>query len=65
MASFDNATTGVLWIHDISASYELNDMFTIYGGVQNFTDEQPFDAEPSFPTGIRGRYGFLGVTARL
>lgn len=61
----DNATTGILWIHDISASYEVSEMFTVYGGVQNFTDEQPFDTQVSFPTGIRGRYGFLGVTAHL
>lgn len=65
VASFDNPTTGVLWMHDISASYDFSDTFTFYGGIQNVSDEQPFDTQPSFPTGIRGRYVFLGVTARL
>ncbi|MEE8046186.1 MAG: hypothetical protein V3T49_05040, partial [Dehalococcoidia bacterium] len=64
-ASFDNAMTGILWIHDVSASFTVNEMFTVYGGVQNFTDEEPFATQPSFPTGPRGRYGYLGVTARL
>ena len=65
IASFDNPVTGVLWMHDISASWQLNDTLTFYGGVQNVSDEQPFDTQPSFPTGIRGRYLFFGVTATL
>ncbi|MFQ5549537.1 MAG: TonB-dependent receptor domain-containing protein [Woeseia sp.] len=65
IASFDNPTTGVLWIHDLSASWVFSDRYSFYGGLQNFTDEQPFDTQPSFPTGIRGRYLFLGVTAAL
>jgi outer membrane receptor protein involved in Fe transport len=63
--SFDNATTGVLWVHDISGDYQINETFTAYGGVQNFTDEKPFDTQPSYPTGPRGRYWYFGVTARL
>lgn len=64
-ASFDNASSGVKWTHDVSANYEFSDRFTVYGGIQNFTDEEPFATQPSFPTGLRGRYFFAGVTATL
>ena len=64
-ASFDNGTSGVLWIHNLSGNYVISDMFTVYGGIQNLSDEQPFATQPSFPTGIRGRYFFAGVTATL
>jgi outer membrane receptor protein involved in Fe transport len=65
VASFQNPTTGELWMHDISASWVVNDTLTFYGGIQNVSDEKPFATQPSFPTGIRGRYFFAGVTATL
>lgn len=64
-AAFDNASAGSLWVHDLSASFAFNDRYTVYGGIQNFTDEEPYDTQPSFPTGTRGRYLFLGFTANL
>jgi len=64
-ASFDNGTTGVTWTHDLSANYVISDRFTAYGGIQNVTDEEPIMTQPSFPTGLRGRYVFFGVTASL
>lgn len=64
-SSFDNGVAGVKWVHDLSANYEISDRYTVYGGVQNFTDEQPYATQPSFPTGLRGRYFFAGVTATL
>ncbi|MGH8168133.1 MAG: TonB-dependent receptor domain-containing protein, partial [Woeseiaceae bacterium] len=63
--SFDNAWSGSLWIHDLSGSFAINESYTIYGGIQNVTDEDPFITQPSFPTGTRGRYLFFGVTATL
>jgi len=63
--SFDNAFSGVQWTHDVSANYAISDTLSINGGIQNFTDERPFATQPSFPTGLRGRYFFAGVTARL
>ncbi|MFQ6006871.1 MAG: TonB-dependent receptor domain-containing protein, partial [Woeseia sp.] len=63
--SFDNAESGTKWVHDLSANYEISDRYTVYGGVQNFTDEEPFATQPAFPTGLRGRYFFAGVTATL
>jgi iron complex outermembrane recepter protein len=63
--SFDNAYSGVIWIHDLSATYVLSDRYRVNGGVQNFTDARPFATQPSFPTGLRGRYFFFGFTASL
>ena len=63
--SFDNANTGSLWIHSVSGNFEISDMFTVYGGIQNLTDEEPFQTQPSFPTGLRGTYFFAGLTATL
>ena len=63
--SFDNANTGSLWIHSVSGNFEISDMFTVYGGIQNLTDEEPFQTQPSFPTGLRGIYFFAGLTATL
>lgn len=49
--------------HSVSASYDFG-AYTLRGGVNNFTDE-----EPSYPTrthgDIIGRYYFMGLTARF
>jgi outer membrane receptor protein involved in Fe transport len=48
--------------HSLSLSWAISDAFTVRGGVNNFTDE-----EPSYPTiaygDILGRRWFLGATA--
>lgn len=49
------------YIFDANASYEWNDNFTVYGGVNNFTGEDPFITETAFPSSPRGRYFFGGV----
>jgi len=63
--SFDNATTGIAWVHDISATFAVNETFQVYGGVQNLTDVRPFDSGLAFPVSPRGRYLFLGLTANM
>ncbi|MBH5323357.1 TonB-dependent receptor domain-containing protein [Aurantiacibacter sediminis] len=52
------------WIHDISVSYEANDDFTIYAGVNNLTDEQPYPTNFSYPVSPYGTSFFLGITLR-
>ena len=52
------------WSHDINISYQLNDQFTIRGGVNNLTDERPFKAEAAYPISAIGRNYFLGITAK-
>lgn len=64
-ATFENATTGVAWVHDISGTYEVNETVQVYGGVQNLTDVDPFDSGLAFPVSPRGRYFFMGLTANL
>ena len=64
-ASFDNANTGSLWGHTISGSYSFNDQLTIRAGIDNFTDEEPFATQPSYPVGPRGRFFFAGLNYRL
>ncbi len=49
------------WQHDLSASYLINDMVMVYGGVKNLTDEQPFITENAFPASPRGTFFFVGV----
>jgi len=54
---FQDAT----WVHDISASYLLNDELMVYGGIKNVTEEKPFITELAFPASPRGRFFFLGI----
>ena len=53
------------WIHDISASYTYSDEITIYGGIRNLSEADPFKTENAFPASPRGRRLFLGGTYRL
>lgn len=53
------------WIHNISASYTFSDEITLYGGIRNLSEEDPFMTEASFPGSPRGRMIFIGGTYRL
>ena len=53
------------WIHNISASYNYSDEVTLYGGIRNLNEEDPFMTENAFPTSPRGRMIFIGGTYRL
>ena len=48
-------------IHDINASYEFSDNLSIFGGINNIADEEPFLTELAWPVSPRGRTLFLGV----
>jgi outer membrane receptor protein involved in Fe transport len=52
------------WSHDLNISYELNDQFTLRGGVNNLTDERPFKAEAAYPVSAVGRNYFIGVNVK-
>ncbi len=56
---------GTTVIHDINASYELNDDLVVYGGVNNVTDEIPFATQEAWPVSPRGRTFFLGATYKM
>lgn len=57
----DSVFMDATWLHDINASYIINDSFTIYGGVNNLTEERPFLTEFAYPVSARGRFFFAGV----
>lgn len=49
------------WQHDIEASFDVNQRLSLYGGIQNFTNEKPDFASTDYPVSGVGRYFFLGV----
>ncbi len=53
------------YIHDIRGSYVYDDSLTIFGGVNNVTDEEPFASERAYPVSPIGRYAYLGLTYKL
>lgn len=57
--------TGDTFIFDVNASYELNEQFSFYGGVNNIGDKQPFSTQTAWPVGPRGRFVFFGVNYKM
>ena len=51
-----------VYIYDINASYDVSDSVTLYGGVNNIADEEPYATQTAWPVGPRGRFFFFGVT---
>lgn len=60
-----NGIADETFIHDILFSYDVSDVFDIYGGVNNVFDEEPFVTEQAFPTSPVGTFFYLGVRARI
>ena len=57
--------TGESYIFDLNARYEYNDQLSVYGGVNNVTDEIPFINQTAWPVSPRGRFVFLGVNFKM
>lgn len=53
------------WKHDLSASYRLNEKLTIYGGIDNVSDKEPFFTQFAFPASPRGRFYFAGIDYQM
>jgi iron complex outermembrane recepter protein len=53
------------WSHDLSAAYEVSETFTVRGGVNNLTDERPFQAEAAYPVSAIGRNFFISFSKKL
>jgi iron complex outermembrane receptor protein len=49
------------YIVDLNARYEINEAMSVYGGVNNVTDEEPYSTQLAWPVGPRGQFFFLGV----
>ena len=54
------------WEHDIQLSLDVSDRFTFYGGINNFTDQQPdIAAGFGYPVSAIGRYFYIGAKIKL
>ncbi len=62
---FSQQETGRAFVHDFNVSYEISDNLSIYGGINNALDRDPFLATLARPVGPRGRFFFLGVQAKF
>lgn len=53
--------TGASLVSDFFASYDFSEKFSLYGGVNNAFDREPYLAGLVRPIGVRGRFVYLGV----
>ncbi|WP_299174986.1 TonB-dependent siderophore receptor [uncultured Brevundimonas sp.] len=55
-------------VHDIQVQYQIDDRFEVYGGVNNFTDQEPEPfgfGDASYPVSSLGRFFYIGVNANF
>ena len=60
----DVFTDSTTLIHSLRASY-ATDGLSVFGGVNNLTDENPFKTERAYPVSPIGRYFYFGATFAL
>ena len=53
------------WEHELYASYDIDDRFNIYAGVNNLFDTKPDVAAAGYPISAVGRSFFLGAKAKI
>jgi outer membrane receptor protein involved in Fe transport len=53
------------WEHDAQLAINVNERFSFYGGVNNFTDEKPAVATTSYPVSDVGRFFYMGAKVKL
>lgn len=53
------------YVHSISGTYAWTDQLTVYGGVNNLTNEEPYLASRAYPVSGMGRFYFLGARLNL
>lgn len=63
--SEENGIASDVFIHDVSFNYDINDRYTVYGGVNNIFNRQPFVTEQAFPVSPVGTLFFLGARANF
>jgi len=52
------------YIHDLSVTYEASDQISVYAGVNNLTDEEPYPTNFSYPVNPYGTSFFVGISVR-
>lgn len=57
----DDVIQDEYWQHDIAVRYAFKDTMSVYGGVRNLTDEDPFITNFGYPASPRGRFFYLGL----
>ena len=50
------------FVFDVNGTFELNERLSLYAGVNNLGDEEPYITQSAFPVGPRGRFVFAGFT---
>mgnify|MGYP001161090898 FL=1 len=60
----DIFTDSTTLIHSLRASY-VTDGLSVFGGVNNVTDEEPYKSERAYPVSPIGRYFYVGATFAL
>jgi outer membrane receptor protein involved in Fe transport len=53
------------WDHQVQARYNVDDRFSIYGGVNNLFDQKPSVGAAGFPINAVGRYFYVGARVGL
>lgn len=53
------------WVHNLSASLDVTDDFTLSGGINNLTNEEPYIASSAYPVNGIGRTLFITARARF
>ncbi|WP_309646484.1 TonB-dependent receptor domain-containing protein [Phenylobacterium sp.] len=51
--------------HDIQVRYAVNDAWSVYGGINNFTNQEPEPDDYTYPVSPLGRLFYVGVRATL
>lgn len=51
--------------HDIQARYRLSDNLSVYGGINNFTNQTPDLGSENEPVGALGRFFYVGASANF
>lgn len=54
-----------IFVHDVSFGIDVSEDFTLYGGINNLTDEEPYINRVSYPVTPVGRFFFVGARARF
>ena len=53
------------WEHELYMAVDVDDKYTLYGGVNNLFDRKPDDGATAFPVSAVGRSFYVGVKAKL
>lgn len=52
-------------LHDVQVRYSFDDRVTVYGGVNNLTNEEPSWSEYDYPVSPQGRAYYVGLNAKF